>query len=113
MTSSANSFDIVVLPFPSSDSPNGLTLRPALVLSTTKHRRTGQVTVALITSSENALAGDVTIANWQDVGLPKPSKVRTAKLATLDASAIERRLGTLDQDARVEVKACLREFLDF
>ncbi len=112
MTLSVRSFDVVVVPFPFSDTPGTIKHRPALVISSDSHRRTGQVIVAMITSAENAWAGDVAIGNWEDVGLPKPSKIRTAKLATFDLSAIHRRLGAIEQEARVEVKACLREFLD-
>lgn len=112
MTLSVRSFDVVVVPFPFSDTPGMVKPRPALVISSDSHRRTGQVVVAMITSAETTWAGDVDIANWEEVGLPKPSKVRTAKLATFDLGAIHRRLGAIEQEARVEVKACLREFLD-
>ena len=113
MTLSLRSFDVVVVPFPFSDAPEVIKPRPALVLSTDAHRRTGQVIVAMITSTEAIWSGDVNINNWKAIGLPKPSKIRTAKIATFDANAIQKRLGSLDQEARVEVKACLREFLDY
>lgn len=113
MTPSVRSFDVVVVPFPFSDTPGVVKPRPALVLSSDAHRRTGQVIVAMITSADSNWSGDVDIENWLDVGLPKPSKVRTAKLATFDRDAIQRRLGSLNQEGRVMVKTYLREFLDY
>ncbi len=112
MTVSLRSFAVVVVPFPFSDTPEVIKPRPALVLSTEAHRRTGQVIVAMITSSEAAWSGDVNISNWKAIGLPKPSKIRMAKIATFDASAVRKLLGRVDEEARIEVKAHLHEFLD-
>lgn len=113
MTLLVRGFDIVVVPFPNGESPGTVKPRPALVISNETHHRTGQVIVAMITSSETAWPGDIDIANWLEVGLPKPSKVRTAKLATFDLQLVQKRLGTIDQEAKVAVKSCLREFIEF
>ncbi len=66
----------------------------------------------MITSSEAVWHGDVNINNWRAVSLPKPSKIRVAKIATFDASAVKKRLGSLDQVSRIAVKASLHDFLD-
>lgn len=107
--STVSSFDVVVVPFPASDS---VAPRPALVIDSETHRKTGQVIVAMITSANDQWPGDVEIANWSDLGLPKPSKVRTAKLATFDLRAIQRRLGSINPEARIAVRTHLRKFID-
>ncbi len=112
MTLSVKSFDVVVVPIPASDALGGVAPRPALVVTSEAHHRTGHVIVAMITSVQDKMPGDVPITNWADLGLPKPSKIRTAKLATFDLSALHRRLGSIDPEAQTAVRAYLRKFID-
>lgn len=109
MTLSVKSFDVVVVPIPTSE---GMAPRPALVITSDAHRRSGHVIVAMITSVDDSMPGDVAINNWADIGLPKPSKVRTAKLATFDLSSLQRRLGSIDSETQAAVRTYLRQFID-
>lgn len=109
MTLSVKSFDVVVVTIPTSE---GMAPRPALVVTSDAHRRTGHVIVAMITSVDDQMPGDVDITNWADIGLPKPSKVRTAKLATFDLSSLQRGLGSIDLEAQAAVRTYLRQFID-
>jgi hypothetical protein len=65
----------------------------------------------MITSSENRRwPGDVEISNVQEAGLPAPSLVRTAKIATIESKKSER-LGTLPRRDRKDVARHLEEAL--
>ena len=57
----------------------------------------GLLWVLMITSARNRpWAGDVEISHLQEAGLPAPSVVRCAKIATIEASAANR-IGKLGQ----------------
>ena len=66
--------------------------------------------VAPLTSQLRGLRGEVDIGKprW----LPKRSVVDVQRLASIDHSALEKKLGKLSQEQFEEVKAALRELLD-
>jgi mRNA interferase MazF len=65
----------------------------------------------MITSAENrGWSGDVGISDLRVAGLPAPSIVRPAKIATVDARDAQR-LGTLPRVDREAVASCLRGIL--
>lgn len=78
--------DVVKVPFPYTDRLTRQ-FRPALVVSGTGATAArGLLWVLMITSAENrGRSGDVAIRNLQSAGLPAPSVIRTAKIATIDA----------------------------
>jgi mRNA interferase MazF len=103
------SFDIVVVPFPYADRL-AEKRRPALVVSVPALQKCfGLVWLMMITSADNpAWDCDVAISDLKLAGLPAPSVVRPAKIATVDATRILRRIGKLSaKDAR-KVKDFLR-----
>jgi len=104
-----SSWDVVAVPFPYADRL-AEKRRPALVVSHPDlQKRHGLVWVAMITSAENApWAGDVSIAKPAAAGLPAPSVVRPAKIATIDPARVDRRLGSLPKAERAAVAARLR-----
>ncbi len=79
--------DVIKVPFPYTDRPTRQS-RPALVVSVGGIEDThGLLWVVMITSAENrAWPGDVPVKNLGVAGLPVPSVIRTAKLATIEAS---------------------------
>lgn len=84
--------DVVRVPFPYADG-EARQRRPALVLARTGPRADGDLLlwVLMITSAENrGWAGDVAIPNSDAAGLPAPSVIRCAKIATIDAARAER-----------------------
>jgi len=89
-------WDIVVVPFPYTDSQT-TKRRPALILSSPALESDhGLVWRAMITSAKNApWIGDVAITDVSLAGLPAPSVVRASKMATIEASYIVKRLGIL------------------
>ena len=80
--------DVVKVPFPYTDSATRQ-WRPALVVSKARLQDLhGLLWVVMITSAENrGWPDDVPVANLKMAGLPVPSLIRSAKLATIDASA--------------------------
>lgn len=94
--------DIVKVPFPYTDRATRQH-RPALVVSSAALQDGhGLLWVMMITSAENrAWPSDVAIDDLAGTGLPVPSLIRTAKIATIDARDAEP-LGRIDvarQDA--------------
>ena len=79
--------DVIKVPFPYTDRPTRQS-RPALVVSNGGIEDAhGLLWVIMITSAENrGWTGDVPIANLDAAGLPVRSVIRTAKIATIEAS---------------------------
>jgi mRNA interferase MazF len=92
----AETFDIVVVPFPYTDRLFEKR-RPALVISSRALRRFGLLWVAMITSAENPpWSCDVAVADIRRAGLPAASVVRVAKIACIESARVLRRAGRLD-----------------
>jgi mRNA interferase MazF len=89
--------DIVKVPFPYTDRATRQR-RPALVVSNAALEDAhGLLWVVMITSAENrSWPSDVSIDDLANTGLPVPSLIRTAKIATIEARDAEPlgRIGT-------------------
>jgi mRNA interferase MazF len=81
--------------------------RPALVVADTGDN---DVVLARVTTQSQGSAFDVAIANWKAAGLLAPSVVRLHKLATIDKSLVQRRLGKLTGNDRTNVAAAITQF---
>ena len=83
--------DVVKVPFPYTDRSTRQ-FRPALVASIGGIEAAhGLLWVVMITSAENrGWPGDVTVGNIDMAGLPIPSVIRTAKIATIEAADAEK-----------------------
>ena len=79
--------DVIKVPFPYTDRSTRQS-RPALVVSAGGIEEAhGLLWVVMITSAANrGWPGDVPVTNLAAAGLPAPSVVRTAKIATIEAS---------------------------
>jgi mRNA interferase MazF len=105
--------DVVKVPFPYTDRTTRQS-RPALVVSTgpldDSHRL---VWVVMITSEENrGWSGDIAVADLLLAGLPAPSLIRTAKIATIDA-ADATKLGKVSAASLRKVLAAIGRDLGF
>ena len=95
------SFDVVSVPFPYVERPISKR-RPCLVVG--EPEGSGLVWVVMITSVKNAgWTGDVEILGLGEAGLTTPSIIRTAKIATVEASVLKP-IGTLDEETANAVK---------
>ena len=79
--------DVIKVPFPYTDRSTRQS-RPALVVSAGGIEDAhGLLWVVMITSAENrGWPGDVQVNNLALAGLPVPSVIRTAKIATIEAA---------------------------
>ena len=79
--------DVIKVPFPYTDRSTRQS-RPALVVSAGGIEDAhGLLWVVMITSAQNrSWPGDVPVNNLTAAGLPAPSVIRTAKIATIEAS---------------------------
>lgn len=104
-------WDVVIVPFPYADKL-AEKRRPALVVSKPALERDhGLVWLAMITSAENrGWAGDVLITDLKRAGLPAPSIVRPAKIATAEAARILQRVGTLPKAERRGVTQAIAHY---
>jgi mRNA interferase MazF len=104
-------WDIVKVPFPYTDRPVRQR-RPALVLAAGDlQRKHGLLWLAMITSAAHyGWPGDVVISRLEVAGLPAPSIVRPAKIATIDAEDAAP-LGVLSEDERNPIRLYLRRRL--
>jgi len=104
-------WDIVKVPFPYTDRPVRQR-RPALVVAAgeleTAH---GLLWLVMVTSAANrGWPGDVLVSDLAVAGLPIPSIIRPAKIATIEARDAEP-LGKLPPRDRRPVRRYLRELL--
>ena len=107
-------FDIVVVPFPFTDSSQ-TKRRPALVLSQSKHfnAKIEHSVLAMITSLKNdPWPLDCLIEDKKQSGLTAPSVVRM-KLFTLDNRFILRKIGHLSKKDQSKVKRSLSQLFDY
>lgn len=114
-TTSCKRGDVVLVPFPFTDLST-TKQRPALVVSPDVWNASQpDVVLVAITSQmpSQPETGSITLttADWQTAGLPKPSRIRTAKLFTMHQGLIRRPLGHLPQSPTTLVLAELRKFL--
>lgn len=86
--------EIVLLRFPFTDA-KGSKRRPALVLFDAGD---ADIIAARITSRDRGTDYDCEIRQWQQAGLLLPSTIRLHKVATLEKTPVERRLGRLEED---------------
>ncbi len=92
--------DVVVVPFPYADMRTEKR-RPALVVSnTTFNQKHDLVWVVMITSAEHRTWPDDIDVPLSKTGLTAASRIRTAKLATIDVSRIIRKAGSVDKSTR-------------
>lgn len=104
--------DVVKVPFPYTDRATHQR-RPALVVSHAALQSEHDLLwVLMITSADNrGWQGDVEIADLKLAGLPVTSVIRTAKIATIDASHAQL-LGKVSANVRSVVRRRLRAVFD-
>lgn len=105
--------DVIKVPFPCTDRSTRQS-RPALVVSAGGIEEAhGLLWVVMITSTGNrGWPGDVPVTNLAAAGLPAPSVVRTAKIATIEASDAAR-LGKVSPALFKQVAMRLEQALGF
>ena len=103
--------DVIKVPFPYADRATRQS-RPAVVVSTAQLQDLhGLLWVVMITSAENrGWPDDVPITNLKLAGLPAPSVIRSAKIATIYASDASK-LGRVSADQVRRITGKIRQRL--
>jgi mRNA interferase MazF len=103
--------DVIKVPFPYTDRPTRKS-RPALVVSSGKLEELhGLLWVVMITSAHNkAWPKDITVSNLKRAGLPSPSVIRAAKIATIEAVEASK-IGSISPSKVKAVKQLITEEL--
>jgi mRNA interferase MazF len=104
--------DVVLVRIEFTDQSGGK-WRPAVVVSSDRYNdESPDLLIVSVTGNLRALPhpGDYRIRDWQAAGLLRPSLAQ-AKVATVEASIIGRKLGSLSQRDLRAVKRGLREAL--
>lgn len=106
---SCKRWDVVVTRFPFVDKA-AVRRRPAVCIASMRPKNSVQLYwVLMVTSTElKGWRGDCEVHDLKKAGLPIPSIVRTAKIACVDESVIERRVGKLDEKTRRNVSQEIR-----
>jgi mRNA interferase MazF len=95
--------DILLLKFPFTDL-TGFKKRPALVLL---DNNDNDILVCRITSQAKDSYYDMELQDWHSSGLKLSSIVRLHKIATLNISLIERKMGSLSNSDLNQVKTVI------
>jgi len=103
--------NLVLVPFPFTDQSR-TKKRPAIVISPASANRSGDLTIAFVTSrlSTPPREGDYRVEAWKEAGLLKPSMVRM-KFVTLSGNLILGTLGRLTPDDWSAFQSALCAFL--
>ncbi len=103
-----NVWDVVRVEFPYADQPIARK-RPALVIAAPDLEGPFAILwLVMITSARHAAwLGDVAIIDLDSAGLPRPSYIRTSKVATIDTRYVVT-IGSIAEPDRREVAQCLR-----
>ncbi len=98
--------DIVSVNFPYSDL-QGYKRRPGLVL----HFDQQDLRLARITTQPASTPTDISITQWTTSGLPRPSTIKLAKLASIDQRLIHKIVGRLHPTDSASVMQTLNDCL--
>jgi len=91
-----STFDVVIVPFPYAEIT----------------RKYGLAWLAMVTSADNRTwECDIAVSDLKSAGLPAPSLVRPAKIATVDAARVLRRIGRLSTKDSRALSAGLKALL--
>lgn len=100
--------DIVLLKFPFTDGKS-YKRRPAFVINDFND---GDIIVCRITSQVYETPYDICLDNWESYGLKLPSVLRVHKLATLEKSLIETKMGNIDNSIKENVKKVFNALIE-
>ena len=103
-------WDIVLLPFPYTNLTSSKR-RPAVVISPQSYNSGLDIILLFLTSNlkSEQKEGDYILNEWQEAGLPKPSKTRM-KIMTLDKDFVVKKIGEIQSLDRTELKQIFQNF---
>jgi mRNA interferase MazF len=100
--------DILLIKFPFTDNVT-FKKRPTLIIKDTNDE---DVIVCRITSKLYNTPYDIELKEWSQSGLKLPSVIRAHKLASLEKTMIDTKLGELDHNTQSEVITVLNKLFN-
>lgn len=103
-------WEIVLIPFPYTNLTSSKR-RPAVVISPESYNSGLDIMLLFLTSNlkSELKEGDCLLNEWQEAGLPKPSKTRM-KIMTLDKDFVIKKIGEIQSLDRGMLKQTLQNF---
>ena len=105
-------FDVILVPFPFADLSTQKQ-RPALLLKTVTAKFFGDLLLcAMVTSQTDGemIEGDLLLKNWHEAGLMHKSKLRLAKIVTLQKNVVRKKIGHLLVEDQKTVTKLIKKF---
>ena len=104
--------DIVLVPFPFTDQST-TKKRPAVIISSEQYNRQRPDIIIMAVTSQMQSAnyfGDMTIRQWQQAGLLKPSVIKPI-FTTVEKRLVLKKLGSMSNDDRKELKKAIQTII--
>ncbi|MDA3938113.1 MAG: type II toxin-antitoxin system PemK/MazF family toxin [Spirochaetia bacterium] len=102
-------YDLVIVKFPFASSKK-YKARPAVVVSSNNYNSNKRNTLLILAISSNIddkLSFEITLDNWEDAGLLKPS-IFKASIATIEKDYIITKIGKLDDDDKNKLENLIK-----
>ena len=104
--------DIVLVPFPFTDQVI-TKKRPAVIISSRAYNRQRPDIILMAVTSQMQSAnyfGDMTISQWQQAGLLKPSVIKPI-FTTVEKGLVLKKLGSISDNDRKELKKAIQSII--
>ncbi len=104
--------DIVLVPFPFTDQST-TKKRPAVIISSDQYNRQRPDIIIMAVTSQMQSAdyfGDMTIRQWQQAGLLKPSVIKPI-FTTVEKGLVLKKLGNMSNNDRKEIKKAIQTII--
>ena len=106
--------DLVLVPFPFLDLKTAKR-RPALVLASFQPKTLPDFSIIAMVTSQlegESLPGDYLLQKWESAGMLHPSKIRLAKLVSIENQLFLKKLGHLQSEDRKECARLLHQIFN-
>jgi mRNA interferase MazF len=104
--------DLALVPFPFTDQSR-VKKRPAVIVSSADYNlHRPDIVIMAVTSQMRSgdYFGDITVSDWQQAGLLKPSVIKPL-FATIEKNTVIKQLGRLRDNDRSALSSALREII--
>ncbi len=104
--------DIVLVPFPFTDQST-TKKRPAIIISSDQYNRQRPDIIIMAVTSQMQSAdyfGDMTISQWQQAGLLKPSVIKPI-FTTVEKGLVLKKLGSMSDNDRKALKRAIQTII--
>jgi mRNA interferase MazF len=104
--------DVVLVPFPFTDQTT-TKKRPAVIVSSDAYNRQRRDSILMAVTSQMGSGdffGDMTISEWQEAGLLKPSVIKPI-FTTVEKALVLKKIGRMSKQDRLALQEALQTIL--